>query len=322
MRHRDRQPYAPTGRRRRITGWDVSVLVAANAVVVVGLWWRQGGIREIHDVAGLLTSLGRVTGLLGAYLALVELLLLARIPVLDAVGLERMSRWHRRQRHRLPDAAARSHRAHHGRLRARRRRHADPRDGRPAHALLGRAAGHHRPRPAGGGRRQLGRGRPPPALLPHVARAARLGLPRDRAGLQPSARHRPGVPGPARRSRVLVGAVRRRRGALVGLRVVLPVARSFRHRLRIERVLPEAPGIVSVEIGAWGSSACRCARASRCTGASLRAGTGGRRIRSRCRPRRTGGGCASRSRTSATTRAGSRRCRSGRGSSSRGRRAG
>ena len=36
--------------RRRITGWDVAVLVAANAVAVVGLWWRQGGIREIHDL--------------------------------------------------------------------------------------------------------------------------------------------------------------------------------------------------------------------------------------------------------------------------------
>ena len=73
--------------RRRITGWDVATLVAANAVVVVGLWWRQGGIREVHNIAALLTSLGRVTGLLGAlYLALVELLLLARVPVLDAVG--------------------------------------------------------------------------------------------------------------------------------------------------------------------------------------------------------------------------------------------
>ena len=77
--------------RRRITGWDVSVLLVANAVVVVGLWWRQGGLSEVHDLAGLLTSLGRLTGLLGAFLALVELLLLARIPVLDAVGLERMS---------------------------------------------------------------------------------------------------------------------------------------------------------------------------------------------------------------------------------------
>ena len=84
----------------------MAVLVAANAVVVVGLWWRQGGIREVHDLAGLLTSLGRVTGLLGAYLALVELLLLARIPVLDAVGLERMSRVAPAQRHRVPRAAA------------------------------------------------------------------------------------------------------------------------------------------------------------------------------------------------------------------------
>ena len=62
------------------------MLVAANAAAVVGLWWRRAASREVHDVAGLLTSLGRVTGLLGALLALVELLLLARIPVLDAVG--------------------------------------------------------------------------------------------------------------------------------------------------------------------------------------------------------------------------------------------
>jgi len=82
--------------RRRITGRDVSVLVAANVFAIVGLWWREGGIREVHDVAGLLTSLGRISGLLGAFLALVQLLLLARIPVLDRVGLERVATWHRR----------------------------------------------------------------------------------------------------------------------------------------------------------------------------------------------------------------------------------
>src|SRR4051812_19673118 len=82
--------------RRRVTGWDVSVFVVANAVAVVGLWWRQGGVREVHDMASLLTSLGRVTGLLGALLALVQLLLLARMPVLDAIGLDRVAVWHRR----------------------------------------------------------------------------------------------------------------------------------------------------------------------------------------------------------------------------------
>src|SRR3954453_836236 len=85
----------PPVRRRRPTVWDLGVLVAGNVVVVVGLWWRQGGVSEIHDAAGLLTSLGRVTGMVGALLALVQLLLLARIPVLDEIPLDRVNGWHR-----------------------------------------------------------------------------------------------------------------------------------------------------------------------------------------------------------------------------------
>src|SRR5829696_8467488 len=53
--------------RREAAAWDLGVLVAANAVVVVGLWWRQGGLREIHDAASALTSAGRVTGMVGTY---------------------------------------------------------------------------------------------------------------------------------------------------------------------------------------------------------------------------------------------------------------
>ena len=84
-----------SGPRRRIEGFDLLLLVAANAVVVVGLWWRQGGLGDMDDLAGTLTSLGRVTGLLGAFLALVELLLLARVPVVDMLGLDRVGAWHR-----------------------------------------------------------------------------------------------------------------------------------------------------------------------------------------------------------------------------------
>src|ERR1700760_2838819 len=65
---------------RRVHGWDAAVLLAANAVAVTGLWWREGGLREVHDAAGALTSLGRLTGLLGALLSLAMLLLLARVP--------------------------------------------------------------------------------------------------------------------------------------------------------------------------------------------------------------------------------------------------
>jgi predicted ferric reductase len=60
----------------------LALLGVANAVAVVALWLHGGGL---HDEA--LTSLGRLTGLLGAYLSLVELLVLARGP--------RSSAWHR-----------------------------------------------------------------------------------------------------------------------------------------------------------------------------------------------------------------------------------
>ena len=40
--------------------------------------------------------------------------------------------------------------------------------------------------------------------------------------------------------------------AIVGFRLVLPVARSLRHRLRVERVVAEGPGVVSIEVGGVG----------------------------------------------------------------------
>jgi predicted ferric reductase len=50
-----------------------AALALLNAIVVVALWTPS----DIHDTASLLTGLGRVTGLLGAYVALVQLLLMA-----------------------------------------------------------------------------------------------------------------------------------------------------------------------------------------------------------------------------------------------------
>jgi predicted ferric reductase len=50
-----------------------AALALLNAAVVVALWTPS----DIHDTASLLTGLGRVTGLLGAYVALVQLLSMA-----------------------------------------------------------------------------------------------------------------------------------------------------------------------------------------------------------------------------------------------------
>ncbi|MEA2312175.1 MAG: hypothetical protein QOE28_2143, partial [Solirubrobacteraceae bacterium] len=85
-----------SARRRRIAGCVLAALALGNAVAVVGLWWLAGGPDDVQDTASALTAAGRVTGLLGAYLVLVELLLLARLPPLERLaGFDRLTRWHR-----------------------------------------------------------------------------------------------------------------------------------------------------------------------------------------------------------------------------------
>jgi predicted ferric reductase len=82
--------------RRRIARGALAALALANAAVVVALWWTGGGPDDVHDTASLLTAAGRVSGLLGAYLVLVELLLLARLAPLERIaGFGRLTRWHR-----------------------------------------------------------------------------------------------------------------------------------------------------------------------------------------------------------------------------------
>jgi predicted ferric reductase len=72
------------------------IVLAANAGVMVWLWLHGGGVSKVHTTGELLTSLGRITGLLGAYSALIQVLLLARLPPLERlVGFDRLSVWHR-----------------------------------------------------------------------------------------------------------------------------------------------------------------------------------------------------------------------------------
>jgi predicted ferric reductase len=87
----------PTVRVRRVAVAAVLWIVAAgNALAIVWLWLHGGGVTKVHSTGELLTSLGRITGLLGAYLALIQVLLLARLPSLERlVGLDRLSIWHR-----------------------------------------------------------------------------------------------------------------------------------------------------------------------------------------------------------------------------------
>jgi predicted ferric reductase len=81
--------------RRRSAAAAVHAAVLANAGVIVWLW-IHGGNLDARTTGEWLTSVGRITGLLSAYLALLQVILLARLPALErAVGLDRLSVWHR-----------------------------------------------------------------------------------------------------------------------------------------------------------------------------------------------------------------------------------
>jgi predicted ferric reductase len=237
-------------RGRRVAGWGLALLALANGAAVLGLWVLGGGPDDIHDTATLLTSLGRVAGLLGAYLVLVELLLLARLPVLDRlVGFDRLTGWHRV-------------------------------NGRVCLALLlahaalittGYTIGDGISLPAQVERLITGY----PGVITAIAGLAILvgvvvtsaAFARRRLryetwyfvhlyaylGVALAFSHQlatgaefVGRPGARAYWYALYGVTL---GAIVAFRVVLPVARSAWHGLRVTAVVEEAPGVVSVEVG-------------------------------------------------------------------------
>lgn len=77
----------------------VWVFVLGNAAAIVFMWvhgGRASGDLSTASTAQVVLSLARITGLLGAYLALLEVALLARLPWLERlVGFDRLTIWHR-----------------------------------------------------------------------------------------------------------------------------------------------------------------------------------------------------------------------------------
>lgn len=67
------------------------------SLLLVTYWWvADGGVQELSGWATGLTSLGRLTGLLAAGLLLAQVVLMARVPLLEAAyGQDRLARIHR-----------------------------------------------------------------------------------------------------------------------------------------------------------------------------------------------------------------------------------
>ena len=72
-------------------------LAALSLLAVTALWTADRGVQELWaGTATGLTSLGRLTGLVSADLMLIQVVLMARVPLLERrFGQDRIARWHR-----------------------------------------------------------------------------------------------------------------------------------------------------------------------------------------------------------------------------------
>ncbi|MET7693753.1 ferredoxin reductase family protein [Streptomyces sp. NPDC005483] len=78
---------------RRSPAGPVLALLWAGAAAVIALWWADTG--SVVGTAGWLTGAGRIAGLLCGYSCAVLVGLMARVPLLERrVGSDRVARWH------------------------------------------------------------------------------------------------------------------------------------------------------------------------------------------------------------------------------------
>ncbi len=92
-RHVARAPSAVRDRRVRTAA---DAVLAASLTLVVFWWATGGGLTDLGGWASGLASLGRVIGLVASLLLLAQVVLMARVPLLEqAFGQDRLARIHR-----------------------------------------------------------------------------------------------------------------------------------------------------------------------------------------------------------------------------------
>jgi predicted ferric reductase len=90
----DRRPLPP--RVWSIRPSDVIAVFFFNAALIVGMWVRHGGLQLLGSASANYTALGELTALLGTYGALVQIVLMSRSPWLERrLGMDRLAHWHR-----------------------------------------------------------------------------------------------------------------------------------------------------------------------------------------------------------------------------------
>lgn len=85
-----------TARRRRSRGLLVRGILAAGFVWVLLIWWVNTPPTSVGTRPQLATTIGELAGMLGAYLVCAQVLLIARVPWFEAaVGMDKLVSWHR-----------------------------------------------------------------------------------------------------------------------------------------------------------------------------------------------------------------------------------
>ncbi len=86
---------------------DIAAVLLAVGLVVAGMWVVHGGLDRLGTPAAMATGLGQITALIGTYLALAQIVLMARVPWIDhVVGSDRLMAWHRLAGHRAPSRSS------------------------------------------------------------------------------------------------------------------------------------------------------------------------------------------------------------------------
>jgi hypothetical protein len=300
----------PRTGRRLATSTAVWLFVAGNAAVMVWLWVHGGNVSDDLSTGELLTSVARITGLLGAYSALLQVLLLARLPPVERLfGFDRLTVWHRWNGHACLDLIL-------------------------AHVVLsvwGYALMDKISLP-NEVTTMLGGGIYPGMITATVGTALLVAvvmtsvvIVRRRlryeawyavhllayAGIALAWFHQIPTGNELVLDRVaadywralILGTL----ALLVAFRVIGPAVKALRYRLRVAEVVSEGPGIVSLRITGRRSTGSTRGPVSSSSGASSTGSAGGRRTPSRFRRRRTDAPSGSRSKPWAISRAGSRR---------------
>jgi predicted ferric reductase len=86
----------PAPRRLFLSASDIVVIVAINALLVVGMWIRHGGLNQLGSASAKFTAAGQITALIGTYGALVQIFMMSRSPWLERrFGMDGLAVWHR-----------------------------------------------------------------------------------------------------------------------------------------------------------------------------------------------------------------------------------